>query len=293
MTTLENNMSNSKQRFRACAAALLLAALPLSAQAVGTGQSVPTIDDNSGAIKGNTESIKQYINDIRMFLGADNRGRIGGNGLEIDFGSVESDAKDLAGGQWTTGDAANFNNAVNTYYGAAATSSLCNRPGAAASGHEKDMHRACNNARNLIALNLYEIHRAVTVLEQRNDKLQELVKNWRYDTSGDVQKKQYQIALMQALIQNDMARLQTSLVAYQTKITLFKQLQAEAEREILYGSPQPASALSGLLSGGSGLVSAGATITALEKSDSLVAAVISKISSGLDSVKAQIRKLFS
>lgn len=282
-----------KQKILAIGVAAMVVASPAYAIS-GSGQSVPTIDDNSGAIKSNTENIKQYINDIRAFLGADDRSRITGNGLEIDFGNVKSDSKNLAQGQWTTGDTANFNNAVSTYYGSAVTSSLCNQPpGIGASQLEKDMYQSCNNARNLIALNLYEIHQTISVLEQRNDKLQELIKNWSYNTSGDVQKKQYQIALMQTLIQNDMARLQTSLAAYQTKINLFKQLQAEAEKEILYGKQQSSSALESLLTGGGGLVSAGVTMTVLEKSDSLVSNIIGKIGSGLDSVKKQIRKLFS
>lgn len=51
---------NHKRTITALAAALMLsAALPAGAQ------SVPVIDDNSGAIKTNTNNISNYLKDIR------------------------------------------------------------------------------------------------------------------------------------------------------------------------------------------------------------------------------------
>ena len=217
---------NHKRTITALAAALMLsAALPAGAQ------SVPVIDDNSGAIKTNTNNISNYLKDIRQFLGADQRDKtVKGSGLETDvadFKKIESQAKQLTSGQWSNGDEEKFRKAIETYYGKdAATSSMCNKGGGKSlakggtKSDEENMQNACNNARNLIALNLYEIHRLAEVLEERNEALQKLVKKWDYGTSGELQKKQYQLALMQTLIQNDLSRLQASLAAYQTKINL-------------------------------------------------------------------------
>ena len=154
------------------------------------------------------------------------------------------------------------------------------------------MQKACNNARNLIALNLYEIHRLTEVLEERNEALQKLVKKWDYGTSGELQKKQYQLALMQTLIQNDLSRLQASLAAYQTKINLYRQIQAESERNILYGKQTDSASakLTRLAQGAGGIAAAATTIVALEKSNSLVEKLVGGVGKGIDSAKKEIRR---
>ena len=288
---------NHKRTITALTAALMLsAALPAEAQ------SVPVIDDNSKAIKANTNNIRDYLKDIRQFLGADQRDKtVKGSGLETDvadFKKIESQAKELTSGQWSNGDEEKFRKAIETYYGKdAATSSMCNKEGGkslvkGAKSDEENMQKACNNARNLIALNLYEIHRLAEVLEERNEALQKLVKKWNYDTSGELQKKQYQLALMQTLIQNDLSRLQASLAAYQTKINLYRQIQAESERNILYGKQTDSASakLTRLAQGAGGIAAAATTIVALEKSNSLVEKLVGGVGKGIDSAKKEIRR---
>lgn len=288
---------NHKRTITALTAALMLsAALPAAAQ------SVPVIDDNSNHIKGNTDKIKGYLDEIRQFLGADQRDKtVKGSGLETDvadFKKIESQAKELTSGQWSNGDEEKFRKAIETYYGKdAATSSMCNKEGGkslvkGAKSDEENMQKACNNARNLIALNLYEIHRLAEVLEERNEALQKLVKKWNYDTSGELQKKQYQLALMQTLIQNDLSRLQASLAAYQTKINLYRQIQAESERNILYGKQTDSASakLTRLAQGAGGIAAAATTIVALEKSNSLVEKLVGGVGKGIDSAKKEIRR---
>ena len=289
---------NHKRTITALAAALMLsAALPAAAQ------SVPGIDDNSKAIKANTNNIRDYLNEIRQFLGADQRSKtVKGSGLETDvadFKKIESQAKELTSGQWSNGDEEKFRKAIETYYGKdAATSSMCNKGGGKSlakggtKSDEENMQKACNNARNLIALNLYEIHRLTEVLEERNEALQKLVKKWDYGTSGELQKKQYQLALMQTLIQNDLSRLQASLAAYQTKINLYRQIQAESERNILYGKQTDSASakLTRLAQGAGGIAAAATTIVALEKSNSLVEKLVGGVGKGIDSAKKDIRR---
>ena len=282
---------NHKRTITALAAALMLSAA-LSAGA----QSVPVIDDNSEAIKG-------YLDEIRQFLGADKRDKtVKGSGLETDvadFKKIESQAKQLTSGQWSNGDEEKFRKAIETYYGKdAATSSMCNKESGKSlakggtKSDEENMQKACNNARNLIALNLYEIHRLAEVLEERNEALQKLVKKWDYGTSGELQKKQYQLALMQTLIQNDLSRLQASLAAYQTKINLYRQIQAESERNILYGKQTDSASakLTRLAQGAGGIAAAATTIVALEKSNSLVEKLVGGVGKGIDSAKKEIRR---
>ena len=288
---------NHKRTITALTAALMLsAALPAAAQ------SVPVIDDNSNHIKGNTDKIKGYLDEIRQFLGADQRSKtVKGSGLETDvadFKKIESQAKELTSGQWSNGDEEKFRKAIETYYGKdAATSSMCNKEGGKSmvkgtKSDEENMQKACNNARNLIALNLYEIHRLAEVLEERNEALQKLVKKWDYGTSGELQKKQYQLALMQTLIQNDLSRLQASLAAYQTKINLYRQMQAESERNILYGKQTDSASakLTRLAQGAGGIAAAATTIVALEKSNSLVEKLVGGVGKGIDSAKKDIRR---
>ena len=288
---------NHKRTITALTAALMLsAALPAAAQ------SVPVIDDNSNHIKGNTDKIKGYLDEIRQFLGADKRDKtVKGSGLETDvanFKKIESQAKELTSGQWSNGDEEKFRKAIETYYGKdAATSSMCNKEGGKSmvkgtKSDEENMQKACNNARNLIALNLYEIHRLAEVLEERNEALQKLVKKWDYGTSGELQKKQYQLALMQTLIQNDLSRLQASLAAYQTKINLYRQIQAESERNILYGKQTDSASakLTRLAQGAGGIAAAATTIVALEKSNSLVEKLVGGVGKGIDSAKKEIRR---
>ena len=288
---------NHKRTITALAAALMLsAALPAAAQ------SVPVIDDNSKAIKANTNNIRDYLNEIRQFLGADQRSKtVKGSGLEMDvadFKKIESQAKELTSGQWSNGDEEKFRKAIETYYGKdAATSSMCNKEGGKSmvkgtKSDEENMQKACNNARNLIALNLYEIHRLAEVLEERNEALQKLVKKWDYGTSGELQKKQYQLALMQTPIQNELSRLQASLAAYQTKINLYRQIQAESERNILYGKQTDSASakLTRLAQGAGGIAAAATTIVALEKSNSLVEKLVGGVGKGIDSAKKEIRR---
>ncbi len=288
---------NHKRTITALTAALMLsAALPAAAQ------SVPVIDDNSNHIKGNTDKIKGYLDEIRQFLGADKRDKtVKGSGLETDvanFKKIESQAKELTSGQWSNGDEEKFRKAIETYYGKdAATSSMCNKESGKSmvkgtKSDEENMQKACNNARNLIALNLYEIHRLAEVLEERNEALQKLVKKWDYGTSGELQKKQYQLALMQTLIQNDLSRLQASLAAYQTKINLYRQIQAESERNILYGKQTDSASakLTRLAQGAGGIAAAATTIVALEKSNSLVEKLVGGVGKGIDSAKKEIRR---
>ncbi|OSI13916.1 hypothetical protein BWD09_11920 [Neisseria dentiae] len=300
------------------------------------GQSVPTVDDNSGAIKGNTENIAQYLKDLKEFFGAGSNdplknnngfglsGSLAGDANSV-FGSMASNGKDITEKSMLNSNSLT-GSAAEKYYGSN-ESSVCNDPSLLAKGKsaltsaitgkdstdpETRMYQACNSARNLIALQLQEIFDIITILEKRNNQLRTFL-NEGYNNSGDVQKKQYQIAVMQALIQNDMTRLQAALAAYQTKTEFYKQVQAEAQWEILYGKKTANNALqqtfgsggnvtansvlqglgefdkntAGVISGGAGVAAATATAASLEAGN-LFDSLLSSIGDIYDSVKKKL-----
>ncbi|KLT73699.1 hypothetical protein PL75_01775 [Neisseria arctica] len=105
------------------------------------------------------------------------------------------------------------------------------------------MAQVCNSARNILAMQLYDIRNAMTVLERRNTALQSYLTE-NYSDSGQLQKRQYQIGVMQALIQNDMARLQAALAAYDTKAKYYNQIFAESSHTLIYGKRAEKNSLS-------------------------------------------------
>ncbi len=296
-------MLHSKQQLRICVAALLLALTPVYAQATGMqaggmGQSVPTVDDNSGAIKSNTENIAQYLKDLKEFFGAGSNDPLkNGQGLnssdlngsgEKGFNNIESLNSKKIVEERLLDSSSLTSEAVRKYYGISdLTSNLCTQAtlsGRVVSDAKTRMAQACNSARNMVALQQAEIFQIIEMLEKRNSKLQAFL-NQGYNNSGDVQQKQYQIAVMQALIQNDMARLQASIAAYENKIAFYKQIQAEAERSILYGDkPNLTSSLASDLSS----FAVGAGTMALVEDTGFLDTLVGVVSRAYDSIKNKL-----
>lgn len=276
----------------------------------GMGQSVPVIEDNSGAALESTQKIEEYLKQLNEFFGTTNNTSEWQNssGLDLNqslssitgggFANYKTEALNATLGSDLSGGAIS-SEAISMYF-PTDESNLCNKLSnqsqvknqasstvknfatsimsslfggkdiektvaekfdADDQGAEMRMALACNSARNMIAMTLYDIRNAMNVLEKRNAVLQDYLKEKSTD-SGQLQKRQYQIGVMQALIQNDMARLQAALSAYQTKIAFYKQVQAEAAHEIIYGGQKGSktmgvSKLDNLTGGGTGTTGGG------------------------------------
>lgn len=86
----------------------------------------------------------------------------------------------------------------------------------------------CKRMRNLMGAQLKEIQDISKNLEARNRALQNSIMNANYDTTGELQKKQYEISLLQAIIANDNMRLKTAIASYQAMRDLYRTQYEEA-----------------------------------------------------------------
>lgn len=91
----------------------------------------------------------------------------------------------------------------------------------------KDAFKQCMHMRNILGSQLKEIQTISKTLEDRNLSLQGIMAE-RYKTPGELQKKQYEISVLQAVIANDQMRLQAALASYQAMRDLYKEKYNEA-----------------------------------------------------------------
>lgn len=99
----------------------------------------------------------------------------------------------------------------------------------------KEVFVQCMHMRNILGSQLKEIQAISKNLEGRNQALQSIMSKG-FKTTGELQKKQYQISVLQTVIANDQMRLQTALASYQTMRDLYKEKYNEALRKREYGS---------------------------------------------------------
>lgn len=85
----------------------------------------------------------------------------------------------------------------------------------------------CMHMRNILGSQLKEIQAISKTLEERNIALQGIMSE-RFSTAGELQKKQYEISVLQTVIANDQMRLQTALASYQAMRDMYKEKYNEA-----------------------------------------------------------------
>ena len=88
--------------------------------------------------------------------------------------------------------------------------------------NDKQVYPYCLRMRNILGSNLKEIKHISKSLEARNKALEVIMKK-EFKTIGELQKKQYEIDVLQAIIANDQMRLQTALASYQAMRELYKE----------------------------------------------------------------------
>lgn len=88
----------------------------------------------------------------------------------------------------------------------------------------------CLRLRNIMGTQLKEIRNISRNLEARNAALKSIMET-KFNTLGELQKKQYEISVLQTVIANDQMRLQTALASYQTMRDLYRTQYDEALQE--------------------------------------------------------------
>lgn len=117
-----------------------------------------------------------------------------------------------------------FENDAKTYFGVDTTPN-CNT---ALAQTAPVLYDNCVRARNILGSQLAAIRTISQTLEGRNRKLEAMLQNDEYKTAGELQKKQYEISALQAMIANDQMRLQTALAAFNTTREIYLTKQGEA-----------------------------------------------------------------
>ena len=82
--------------------------------------------------------------------------------------------------------------------------------------------------RNILGAQLKEIQNISKNLEARNRALQDIMTKNEFKTPGELQKRQYEMSVLQTVIANDQMRLQTALASYQAMRDLYKEQYNEA-----------------------------------------------------------------
>lgn len=88
----------------------------------------------------------------------------------------------------------------------------------------------CLRLRNVMGSQLKEIRNIARNLEARNEALNSIMKA-EFKTIGELQKKQYELSVLQTVIANDQMRLQTALASYQAMRDLYRTQYDEALQE--------------------------------------------------------------
>lgn len=144
----------------------------------------------------------------------------------------------------------------NTYAGDAAAF-FGDMPNCNASGNT-EVFVQCMHMRNILGSQLKEIQAISKNLESRNEALQGIMGE-KYKTAGELQQKQYEISLLQAVIANDQMRLQTALAAYQSMRDLYKEKYNEALHKRQYGGSSVSNKVAQLKAGVVGAATFAAT----------------------------------
>ena len=94
-----------------------------------------------------------------------------------------------------------------------------------------EMYKNCLYTRNIMGEQLRALHKISQTLEARNRKLHSLMQNNEYKTIAELQKKQYELNALQAMMLNDNMRLQTTLAAFNTTRDMYNLRYTEAMQE--------------------------------------------------------------
>ena len=90
--------------------------------------------------------------------------------------------------------------------------------------------KQCMHLRNIMGSQLKEIRNISRNLEARNSALKTIM-GAEFKTIGELQKKQYELSVLQTVIANDQMRLQTALASYQAMRDLYRTQYDEALQE--------------------------------------------------------------
>lgn len=90
------------------------------------------------------------------------------------------------------------------------------------------LYNNCLYARNIMGEQLRALRTVSQTLEARNRKLHSLMQNNEYKTIGELQKKQYELNALQAMMLNDNMRLQTTLAAFNATRDMYNLRYTEA-----------------------------------------------------------------
>lgn len=91
-----------------------------------------------------------------------------------------------------------------------------------------EIYTQCMHMRNILGAQLKEIQNISKNLEARNRALQDIMTKNQFKTTGELQKRQYEMSVLQTVIANDQMRLQTALASYQAMRDLYKEQYNEA-----------------------------------------------------------------
>lgn len=101
-------------------------------------------------------------------------------------------------------------------------------------------YNACLSARRMRAQTLMEMDTIMKGVEQRSTQINQLLNNGKNSlTAGKMQSLQYRMAGLQALLQNDLARLQVSIAIHKQKVEMYEQQMREERHNSFYGNGKP------------------------------------------------------
>lgn len=157
------------------------------------------------------------------------------------FGSINTTGLSVAN-QGATNYAGTFTAAANKYLGE--QTSQCAKMG---SGNNPN-YQACIAQRNMKAGALQEMQSLLKGVETRSQQINTLLAaaSKGSKTPGQMQAYQFQIATIQAQIQNDLARMQLSIAVYKQREELYRQQQRDSARKLLTSGGSPVSLKSAL-----------------------------------------------
>lgn len=101
--------------------------------------------------------------------------------------------------------------------------------------------KACRSARNMQAKAMKDMEQLMKHAKDRTDQIEKLVKESQAAniTPGQLQQKTIEMMGLQALLQNDLAKLQLTLEMHKQRQELYKQEQADSAAAIMKGNGKP------------------------------------------------------
>lgn len=88
--------------------------------------------------------------------------------------------------------------------------------------YNDELKKKCHHMRNILGVQLKEIQNISKNLEARNRALQDIMTKNQFKTTGELQKRQYEMSVLQTVIANDQMRLQTALASYQAMRDVYR-----------------------------------------------------------------------